>query len=162
MFSSNHCGCEFVWITLQTARQSSSKRKWITFPRFPGSMIRSALCRTVWTVGPIWSHTAVAPPAFCPHHHYQCGTAWSTVYWNSSQPVARVVSHLRLGLPVVWYLTRPDHPRFWYKVRLTISLKTGQVKVEYFIRYSFKRHLSSSVTQLLSVFNKVPFAKCNF
>ena len=28
-------------------------------------------------------------------------------------------------------------PVFWYKVRLTISLKTGQVEVRYIIRYSF-------------------------
>jgi len=29
------------------------------------------------------------------------------------------------------------HPVFWYKVQLTISLKTGQVKVRYFIWHSY-------------------------
>jgi len=33
------------------------------------------------------------------------------------------------------YLTRPSV--FWYKVWLTISLKTGHVEVRYFIWYSF-------------------------
>jgi len=47
---------------------------------------------------------------------------------------------------------------FWYKVRLTISLKTGHVKVPYFIRYSFYRHFSSWMTQHSATFNQRRFS----
>jgi len=42
---------------------------------------------------------------------------------------------IQTGLPGIQYLTEPSV--FWYKVRLTISLKTRQMKVRYFIWYSF-------------------------
>jgi len=58
---------------------------------------------------------------------------------------------------VVRYLTGPSC--FWHKVRLTISLKTGQVKVRHFLRYSFHSHFSSSVT---ATFNKILFTKGGF
>ena len=51
---------------------------------------------------------------------------------------------------------------FWCKVRLTISIKTGQVKVRYCVRYLFYRYLSSSMTQHLTTFNTILFTKGGF
>jgi len=45
----------------------------------------------------------------------------------------------------------PDHPVLWYKVRLTISLKTRQAKVQ----CSFQHHLISSMRQQLATLNKI-------
>ena len=45
----------------------------------------------------------------------------------------------------------PDHPVLWYKVRLTISLKTRQAKVQ----CSFQHHLISSMRQQSATLNKI-------
>ena len=50
----------------------------------------------------------------------------------------------------------------WYKVRLTVSLKTGPMQVRYFYPVFILRHLSSSVTQHLATFNRILFTKGGF
>ena len=56
----------------------------------------------------------------------------------------------------------PNRPVFGYKVFLNISLKTRQVKVRYFIQYSFSCHLSSSVTKHFTTFKKFRSPKAVF
>jgi len=80
------------------------------------------------------------------------------------QTASRLVQPFLQGSPVcfpgVRYLTGLSAV-FWHKVRLTISLRTGQVKVRYFIRYSSPGHFSTPTEHHLATFTKGEFSSTN-
>jgi len=97
--------------------------------------------REDWSSASVLKHTIVTDPTVQQPGYHLPRHTWSLM--NRSGPVKAMSARLRSGpitarrrvSTVARYLTGPSG--YWRKVPLTISLRTGHVKVRYSIRYSF-------------------------